>query len=129
MTNNTHFGLKLKELVEQKRLTQKTAAQMFGYTLPGFTRLFTKVDLGTEVLKKACDVFNVDMSYFLTNNGTYVSQKGAGNVNASGVNNSVSAYNTESNELEIKLLKSQNESLKDQIALLKKIISIYEKGQ
>lgn len=128
MTSNIHFGLKIRELIDSKRMTQTAASKLIGYTLPGFTKLLGKEDIGTDVLKKICAAFNIDMSYFLTNNGTYVSQKGTGNVNASGVNNSVSAYNTDATNIELIGLRSENESLKEQIVLLKKIISMYEKG-
>lgn len=128
---NINFGLKINELIEARNISKVKAAQMMGYSRKGFSDAIDKEDVSTSILKRVCEVFNVDMSYFLgpANN---IRQKGdaniagSGNIQYKGKGNTIGA---DENKLQMLLnenehLKEQLQGLKDQNTLLREMVEI-----
>jgi transcriptional regulator with XRE-family HTH domain len=125
MMSDLNFGLKIKQLIKKQNLTIEEAAETLGYTRQGFSTILKKEDINTAVLKKVCEVFNTDMSYFLTNNRYEVNQSGAFNV----VGDAKNSYNkiglnemTAAIDKELIVLKTENLGLRNQIEGLKNLV-------
>ncbi|MEO6285811.1 MAG: helix-turn-helix domain-containing protein [Dyadobacter sp.] len=124
MDNTIHFGLIINQLREEKKLTKEKFAKLVGYTPANLGKILNKEDVGTDILKKVCEAFDLDMSFFLVRKG-YIHQKGNaniagnGNVQYKGENNSINADN---NKMEFVL--NENEHLKARIKLLEEMVEI-----
>lgn len=119
-----HFGLKIKELMMINGLSQNQAASLMEMSGPGLSKVIDKEDLSTSLLKKACEVFNVDMSYFLLTNNNNTIQKGNANIGKSGSIQYKGSNNVMGSDHRIQVLESENEHLKKQIELLEQMVSI-----
>lgn len=125
MTNNINFGLIINKLIEERNITKVKAAEMMGYSRKGFSDALDKEDVSTSLLKKVCEVFEIDMSYFLLTNNNKTTQKGNANIAGKGTVHYKSNENsTFGNENEVQLLRSENEHLKKQITLLEQMVEI-----
>ncbi|MFD3001455.1 hypothetical protein ACFS7Z_13870 [Pontibacter toksunensis] len=89
-----HQGRVLKDLTKESGLTQEDAAKAFKYSRAGFRLLFKEEKLKEDIIKKACEIFNVERNEFfpmesvlIDGNSTYnrPTQKGGqGNVQVIG---------------------------------------------
>ncbi|MPR37093.1 helix-turn-helix domain-containing protein [Salmonirosea aquatica] len=83
-SNEVHFGSMLRRAFDRSDYTQEQAAEKFGVARNNFANYFKKKDLNTVVLRRACEVFGVPMTYFfgfsdaLPHSGNYVAENVAG---------------------------------------------------
>ena len=124
MGNNINFGLIINQLIEERNITKVRAAEMMGYSRKGFSDALDKEDVSTSLLKKVCEVFEVDMSYFLLTNNNNISQKGNANIAGTGSVQYKGQNNVMGSDSKIQILESENEHLKKQIQLLEQMVSI-----
>lgn len=65
MINNKHIGLKLKELRNSRGWKQTEVADMVGLSRPAISNIESgKRALTLSTLKRFCEVYSVDISYF-----------------------------------------------------------------
>lgn len=128
---NINFGLKINELLEARNLTKVKAAEMMGISRKGFSDQIDKEDVSTKVLKRVCEVFGVEMSYFLSGaNNIYQSGNanigGSGSIQYKGKKNIIGNSEGKEQSLlnEIERLKNQVTSLKEQNDLLREMVEI-----
>jgi len=119
-----NFGLRIRQLIKQRKMTIQDAADKMGYSRQGFTDVIDKEDVNTAILRKVCEVFEIDLDYFLGEGSFSVRQKG--NANVAGHGNTYSGNNnTSGNEAaRIELLESENQHLKKQIQLLEQMVEV-----
>lgn len=119
-----NFGLRIRQLIKQRKMTIQDAADKMGYSRQGFTDVIDKEDVNTAILRKVCEVFEIDLDYFLGDSSFSVRQKG--NANVAGHGNTYSGNNnTSGNEAaRIELLESENQHLKKQIQLLEQMVEV-----
>lgn len=130
-TSQLHFGQLIENLVRGKGNDIDTEAEKWGFQRNNLYKIFHKSDLNTEHLRRACEIYRVDMSYFLSGNRT-VSQKGnaniggSGNIQYKGENNTIGQTEGKEQALlnEIERLKNQVTSLKEQNELLREMVEI-----
>lgn len=126
-----NFGLKINQLIEARNISKVRAAEMMGYSRKGFSDNIDKVDVSTKVLKRVCEVFEIDMSYFL-GDANIIRQSGKaniagdGNIQYKGKGNSISP---DDNKMQMVLsenehLKEQLQSLRDQNQLLREMVDM-----
>lgn len=127
MTTNTHFGLIIKQLIKANKTTITETALKMGYTRQGLTDVLEKEDVNTAVLKKVCEVFNIEMAYFMSGNSSSINQIGNSNNSQDGKNHYTSTVGENSSNVlqkEIEGLKREINSYKDQIKLQRELIDV-----
>ena len=120
-----NFGLKIRQLIKQQKVSIQKASDMMGYSRQGFMDVLEKEDVSTAVLSKVCDVFDIDMAYFLGDNSSQVKQKGNANVAGNGTvqyRGEGNTINADINKLQI--LENENHHLKKQIELLEQMVDV-----
>lgn len=63
-----HIGLKIKQLMCQENIDAPTLAKKIGKSKQAVYDFLEKEDVSTSLLRKLSDVFNVPISYFVTDN-------------------------------------------------------------
>lgn len=85
-----HFGKKIKEVSEYKKLTVRDLSQKTGKTTAAVYDIFRKEDLGTDVLKQFADALEISLIDFFAENNANV-QVITGNTKGIGINNGSNA--------------------------------------
>lgn len=121
---NVNFGLRIRQLIKERKLTIQDAADKMGYSRQGFTDVIDKEDVNTAILRKVCEVFEIDLDYFLGDSSFSVRQKG--NANVAGHRNTYSRNNNASGTeaARIELLETENLHLKKQVQLLEQMVEV-----
>jgi hypothetical protein len=130
-TTQVHFGQLIENLVREKGDDIDTEAQKWGFQRNNLYKIFHKQDLNTEHLRRACEIYRVDMAYFLAG-GRGVNQVGkaniggSGNIQYKGEANTLSTSGNVDQQLhnENERLKEQVKSLTEQNQLLREMVEI-----
>lgn len=130
-TTQVHFGQLIENLIREKGDDIDTEAQKWGFQRNNLYKIFHKEDLNTAHLRRACEIYRVDMAYFLGGNRT-LSQVGKANIGGSGhiqykgQSNSLSTSENIDQQLltENERLKEQVKSLSEQNQLLREMVDI-----
>lgn len=64
METNQHIGLKVRELISKKNITQTQLAEVLGTTKQHITKLLDNPDWKASKIQMMVDVFEVDPRYF-----------------------------------------------------------------
>lgn len=117
-TTQLHFGQLIEELVREKGDDIDSEAQKWGFQRNNLYKIFHKQDLNTEHLRRACEIYRVDMAYFLGNNRS-ISQIGKANIGGSGNIQYKGEANTLSTSEQVdQQLLNENDRLKEQVKSL-----------
>lgn len=135
MRNEIDFGLKIKQLIEEKEETFETAAKRLKSNKSTVYRWTIQKDVSTEVLRKVCEAYNVSMSYFLNEPKTYLQKDNLINAQINAVGEKIMNYaHTGQNEglsqqsnQDLKLLTERLKSCEEKNVLLEKMVAILEK--
>jgi len=130
-TSQLHFGQLIENLVRDKGSDIDSEARKWGFERNNLYKIFHKEDLNTGHLRRACEIYRVDMSYFLGENRS-VNQVGkaniggSGNIQYKGQANTLSPIEHADNNLinENERLKEQVRHLNDQNQLLREMVEI-----
>ena len=60
----THFGLRIKKMVKEKKIKQSDLCTKLGMTRAGINAIYSRKDINTELLQKISIVLKVPMSYW-----------------------------------------------------------------
>lgn len=123
-TEKVHFGGLIEKLVRSTGSDVDSEASKWGFQRNNLYKTFRKKDVSTALLRKACQLYGVQLTYFL---GTSKSVSQVGNANVGGSGNATftnNSNNYDNNKMEVLLnenqhLKTQNQLLKDMVELLK----------
>lgn len=122
-----NFGLKIRQLMEYKNEDAKALAAGIGYSTMGLYKILEREDVSTEILKKVCKHYNMDIAYFLSGN---VNIRQKGKFNSVGENTVYYGDRIESNtedKQRIELLTAKLEGAEKENALLRDMIEILKK--
>lgn len=61
-----HFGQKIKDLVESRDYPKATLASQLAMSEGNLYKIFRKAHIDTEILEKICQIFQLKMDYFFT---------------------------------------------------------------
>lgn len=131
MENKINFGLIISDLLKSQKIKKTEFANRIGYSLPGLSKILDKEDVNTDVLKKICDAFGLEMSYFLDPKPTITQSgkaniAGNGNIQYKGQGNTI---NPDENKLQVlttenEHLKAQLQGLREQNQLLREMVEM-----
>lgn len=118
-----HIGKKIKEEIYQQGVSVTAFAKKINRSRNVVYNIFERESIDTDLLNKISKALNCD--FF----SLYSSQKeyNMDNVKHFHVHESVPAYGKMADE--VRALQQQNEALQNEIAYLKKIIALLEKGK
>lgn len=68
-----HIGLKIKELMDKEKIDSPELAEKMGVTKQAVYAWITKPDANTSVLRKLSSIFDVPLTYFVSEGSTYFS--------------------------------------------------------
>lgn len=132
MTQKVHFGLKIKQLIDNKKETLEEAAKRIGGTKSNLSKILRKEDVNTALLKQIGDAYGVGFQYFFRdlvqynqssqNTGMQVVGEKIINYESTGQKNAVTTKEHADFEILSERLKScQNENrlLREMIEILK----------
>jgi hypothetical protein len=116
--NGPHFGNLIRELMEGKKGGVQLAAKKLDYALESLYPIFRKKDVNTSLLKKICEIYKIDLGYFL--------QGGVGNSDESW-----EAMDLDNLKLQqrVEVLEAEKSGLEQQNKLLREMLEMYKTGQ
>lgn len=94
-----HIGLKIKELMSKEKMDAPELARRLDKTKQAVYDMIEKQDVSTSVLRKLSEIFNVPLTYFVTDDN---------------VPNIVG-------QVEIEILKAENANLKSELERLRNL--------
>lgn len=116
--------LKIKQLIEEKKILQKDFADSLGITVQGLQHIFRHKSTNSNTLEKIALELGVTVGYFfdedLSESGTDVKQVARGK----GIKQNVSFSDAET---QMKILEAENAGLRRELAAKDKIIDLLEK--
>lgn len=116
-----HIGEQIKKIRETKGMTNAEFARLLGMTENNLFSVYRREDTTTDIIKKVMTATGVTAAYFFES-GSYATINQHGNVNSVGENKVTYRTTTsESEGIEIALLKLQLESAYKEIDYLKQI--------
>lgn len=135
---NAHFGKLLQNLIDRKGTTKEEAAKIAEMSVSNFYRTLKRQDLDTSILRRFLNYYNTPLTSLLPETKPYTFQQqggqnvvgekiinyAGGNVTSSINDNSASRVSVLENALNS--CEVEREGLKKQIALLEKLLSMYE---
>ena len=62
-----NIGEKIRRCAQDEKYTQEYMAAYFGISIPTLNRLYKASETSTDILIKACQLFNKPVSYFIDN--------------------------------------------------------------
>lgn len=65
-----HIGHKIKQLIEDKKITKRFFAKQLGYKEQSIHKIFASEDINTALLERIAHVLNVSIVYFFSESGT-----------------------------------------------------------
>lgn len=69
-----HIGLKIRTLMSKEKIDAPTLAKKMGKTKQAIYDMLEKEDVSTAILKNLSSIFNVPMTYFVTEEETSTNQ-------------------------------------------------------
>ena len=75
---DTHFGKLIEEIVRKNGRNVELEAIRWDYTANGLYRIFKKKDVGTDILKKVSNLYNIKLQTLIGGGGS-VTQIGVAN--------------------------------------------------
>lgn len=118
-----HIGKKIKEEVFRQRMSVITFAKKINRTRNVAYNIFERESIDTDLLNKISKILNCD--FF----SAYSSQKEYNSETIKTFHVSENHVSYAKKDEEIAALKQQTEALKTEVAYLKKIVSLMEKGK
>ncbi len=126
----SHIGEKVKQLRDIKKLSNSEYAKLLDMTENNLFSIYRREDTTTDLVKKIMKATGVSSTYFFEDKPVIISQNG--NVNTLGVVESKVNYTTsktDSENIEIAVLKVQLESKDKEIEYLKQIVEMLKSGR
>ncbi|WP_428658169.1 helix-turn-helix domain-containing protein [Runella sp.] len=119
-----HIGEQIKKIREARGMTNAEFARLLGMTENNLFSVYRREDTTTDIIKKVMAKTGITAAYFFES-GSYPTINQNGNVNSIGENKvTYRTTTTESEGIEVALLKVQLESANKEIEYLKQIIEM-----